>query len=85
MNLRPLHNKVALKEVKRETATTSGIFLMSDVTGETPVFGVIAIGPKVVDVKVGDRVLIEIGKSAMADSGTLVIEEQYITTVFDND
>ena len=85
MNIRPLKNKVALKEVKKESATPSGIFLMSDVAGETPEFGVVAIGPDVTDVKVGDRVLIEIGKSAMADSGTLVIEEQYITAIFNDD
>jgi len=85
MNIRPLRNKVALKEVKKESTTTSGIYLMSDVNAETPEFGVIAIGPEVVDVTVGDRVLIEIGKSVMADSGTLVIEDKYITAVIGNE
>lgn len=84
MNLRPLRNKVALKEVAKESKSSSGIVLMGG-SDATPEFGVIAIGPEVVDVKVGDRVLIEIGKSVMADSGTLVIEEKYITAVFNND
>ena len=84
MNLRPLRNKVALKEVAKESKSSSGIFLMGG-SDETPEFGVIAVGPEVVDVKVGDRVLIEIGKSVMADSDTLVIEDKYITAVFNND
>jgi co-chaperonin GroES (HSP10) len=85
MNIRPLKNKVALKEVKKETTSASGIVLMSDVMAETPEFGIVAIGPDVVDVKVGDRVFIELGKSVMADSGTLVIEDKYILTVIEND
>ncbi len=85
MNIRPLKNKVALKEVKKESTTASGIYLMSDVLAETPIFGVVAIGPDVVDVKIGDQVLIEIGKSVMADSGTLVIEDKFILTVLEND
>lgn len=85
MNIRPLRNKVALKEVAKESKTASGLVLMGNVNDETPEFGVIAVGPEVVDVKVGDRVLIEIGKSVMADSGTLVIEDKYITAVFNND
>lgn len=84
MNLRPLRNKVALKEVKKESKSASGIVFMSDVSGETPEFGVVAIGPEVTDVKVGDRVLIEIGKSVMADSGTLVIEDKFITAILND-
>ena len=81
MNIRPLRNKVALKEVKKESTTTSGIYLMSDVNAETPEFGVVAIGPEVECVKVNDRVYIEIGKATVVDKATLMIEDKYIVAV----
>jgi co-chaperonin GroES (HSP10) len=84
MNIIPLRNKVALREVAKDLQSTSGLILMGG-TGETPEFGVVAIGPNVTDVKVGDRVYIEIGKSTMIDSGTLVVEDKYIMAVFENE
>jgi co-chaperonin GroES (HSP10) len=84
MNLQPLRNKVAVKEVSKESKSDSGIVLMGS-TGNTAEFGVVAIGPDVDCVKVGDRVFIEVGKATLVDMGTLVIEDKYIAVVLEND
>jgi co-chaperonin GroES (HSP10) len=84
MNLQPLKNKVAVKEVSKESKSESGIVLMGH-TGETPEFGVVAIGPEVDCVKVGDRVYIEVGKATLVDMGTLIIEDKYIAMVIENE
>lgn len=86
MNIRPLRNKVAVKQVDKEDTTSGGIVLVGGTgVGDTPEFGVVAIGPEVEMVKVGDHVYIELGKATLVDSGTLVIEETYITAVLEND
>ena len=81
MDIRPLKNKVALKEFVTESTTSSGLVLMGG-TGSTPEFGVVAIGPDVTDVKVGDRVLIEMGKGVIIED-MLIIEDKFITVVLE--
>jgi len=83
MNIRPLKNKVALKQVDKESKSASGIFLMGG-SDETPEFGVIAVGPDVECVKVHDRVFIEIGKATVVDSGTLIVEDKFIVAVLND-
>ena len=85
LNIKPLKTKVALREIKRETSTQSGIFLMSDVSGDSTEFSVVAIGPLVESVVVGDRVLVQIGKATAVGNSMLVIEEEFITAVLEND
>ena len=80
MNIRPLKNKVALKQVDKESKSASGIFLMGG-SDETPEFGVIAIGPKVTSVKVDDRVYIELGKASVIENSILMIDEDNIIAV----
>ena len=82
MIVQPLKNKVALKEVKRESKSDSGLVLMGG-TGETPEFAVIAIGPNVDCVKVGDTVMIEINKAKVVGNSMLIIEDVFITAVVD--
>lgn len=82
MEIRPLRNKVALKEFVTESTTTSGIFLMGG-DPATPEFGVVAIGSEVESVQVGDRVMIEMGKGHISGD-TLIIEEQYIIGVLND-
>jgi hypothetical protein len=48
----------------------------------TPEFGVVAIGPEVTEVKIGDRVMIEMGRGNIVDD-MLIIDEQFITTVIE--
>ena len=83
MNLRPLHTKVALKEVNKDNKTHGGIVLVGG-SDETPEFGVVAIGPEVDCVQVGDRVLIEIGKASVVNGDTLIIESEFITAVLND-
>lgn len=57
MDITPLQNRIFVHMDEPETVTQSGIILTE---GEKPhaVFGsVVAIGPEVKDVKVGDRIL----------------------------
>jgi co-chaperonin GroES (HSP10) len=81
MNIRPLRKKVALKEFITESKSSSGLVLMGSLES-TPEFGVIAIGPEVTEVKIGDRVMIEMGRGNIVDD-MLIVDEQFITTVIE--
>jgi co-chaperonin GroES (HSP10) len=81
MNIRPLRKKVALKEFITESKSSSGLVLMGSLES-TPEFGVIAIGPEVTEIKVGDRVMIEMGRGNIVDD-MLIIDEDFITTVIE--
>jgi len=81
MNIRPLRKKVALKEFIQESKSSAGLVLMGSLES-TPEFGVIAIGPEVTEVKVGDRVMIEMGRGNIVDD-MLIIDEDFITTVIE--
>lgn len=63
MSIRPLHDKVLIAEGKKDTATESGIILDSKGTGDATPGIVLAVGPEVVEVKVGDTVYLEWHKS----------------------
>jgi co-chaperonin GroES (HSP10) len=81
MNIRPLKKKVALKEFITESTSSSGIVLMGG-NDSTPEFGVVAIGPLVELVKVGDRVMIEMGRGNIVDD-MLIVDEDFITAVIE--
>ena len=55
--LKPLEDYVALTLEKEEKTTTSGIILTSEAKEKQAVEKVIAIGPKVEDLKENDRVI----------------------------
>lgn len=82
MNITPLKNKVALKEFVVEAKTGSGLVLVGGNLGDSPEFGVVAVGPQVTDVKVGDRVMIEMGKGVIIED-MLIIEDKFIITVLE--
>lgn len=63
MSVRPLHDKVLIGEGKKDTTTESGIILDSQGAGNTTPGIVLAIGPEVLDIKVGDTVYLEWSKS----------------------
>lgn len=84
MNIKPLRKKVALKEFNKETTTGSGLVLMGDVGGDTPEYGVVAIGPEVEIVKVGDRVLIDPNKISAVSVDTVIIDEDDIVVVLND-
>lgn len=57
--IRPLESYVVLALEKEEQATKSGIILASETKEKSAVGKVLAIGPKVTDIKLGDRVVYE--------------------------
>ena len=64
MNVRPLRNTVLLERVKNDMTTSSGIVLTRN--DEADKAKVLAIGPAVDEVAVGDVVLVNWNKSIRA-------------------
>jgi co-chaperonin GroES (HSP10) len=70
--MQPLHNKVLVKRIPGETTTSSGIVLQR--SNEVDRAEVLAIGPQVDEVSVGDIVLLDWNKAIKAG-------DNYILTV----
>ena len=68
--LKPLEDYVALTLEKEENTTASGIILTSEAKDKQAVGKVVAVGPKVEDLKEGDKVIYQ------TYSGTKVELEQ---------
>ena len=56
-NITPLFDNVLVKPVKAETSTASGIVLPESAKEKPQVAEVVAVGPGLVDVKVGQKVM----------------------------
>lgn len=66
MNVQPLHSKVIVAENYIESRTESGLILDGiDSLRQTPQATVLAIGPDVTDVAVGDVVMLEWNKATI--------------------
>lgn len=65
MNLKPLHNKVVIKSIPSETTSPTGIILNS--ADEPDRAQVLAIGPDVHEVEIGDIVLLDWNKVVKSD------------------
>lgn len=63
MIVRPLKDKLLIAEGKKDTTTDSGIILDSRGMGNTTPGIVLAIGPEVEEVKVGDTVYLDWSKA----------------------
>jgi len=59
VGLKVLRDNVLVAEKKKENKTESGLILQSDVSGDTKVGVVVAVGPDVVYCKIGDVVIPE--------------------------
>ena len=60
MKIRPLGERVLIKQTKQEEVTKSGIVLPDTVSKEKPIIGeVTAIGESIKEIKVGDKVIYE--------------------------
>lgn len=57
MNIRPLNKNIVVAEKKNNNVTPSGIVLECG-NGETKLGGVVAVGPDVLNVTVGDSVFL---------------------------
>ena len=87
MDVKPLHKKVLVAENKGEVKSESGIIL-DDATSvrESKTGTVLAIGPEVTLVQVGDKILLEWAKASVVkigDAQRVIIEEDNIVAVFD--
>ena len=87
MAVRPLGKKVLVAENKRENQTASGIILEGrDVQGESKTGTVLAIGPEVTAVKVGDKVLLEWNKASVVTvdgAQRVMLLEEFIVAVLE--
>lgn len=87
MNVTPLQDRVLVAENKKEDTTESGIIIEgARGVGNTAKATVLAIGPTVKDVKVGDVVLLDWGKASPVKVGDVqraMIKEEFILAVFE--
>ena len=82
----PLKTKVLIAENKRENTTESGIVIQGlDAKGESKSGTVLAIGPDVKDVKVGDVVYLMWTKAAVVNidgaQRVMVLEEDIVAVL----
>ena len=60
MKIRPLDERVLIKQTKQEETTKSGIVLPDTASKEKPIIGeVTAIGEAIKEIKIGDKVIYE--------------------------
>lgn len=81
MIIKPLGERVLIKQTEQEEVTKSGIVLPGTASKEKPIIGeVLAIGVKVEDIKVGDKVIFEKYSGTEVKDG----EESYLILEKDN-
>lgn len=87
MNVTPLQDRVLVAENKKEDTTESGIIIEgARGVGNTAKATVLAIGPTVKDVKVGDVVLLDWSKASPVKVGDVqraMVKEEFILAVFE--
>ena len=88
MTFRPLGKKVLVAENKRNNTTQSGIIIEgADRHGESRSGTVLAIGPEVTQVQVGDKILLDWSKSAVTTvdgAQRVIVLEEHIVAVLEN-
>lgn len=81
MIIRPLGERVLIKQTEQEEVTKSGIVLPGTASKEKPIIGeVLAVGSKIEEVKVGDKVIFEKYSGTEVKDG----EESYLILEKDN-
>ena len=81
MIIKPLGERVLIKQTEQEEVTKSGIVLPGTASKEKPVIGeVLAVGSKIEEVKVGDKVIFEKYSGTEVKDG----EESYLILEKDN-
>jgi len=86
MNVQPLKDRVLVAENKNENTTESGIVLQGAGFDQSKTGTVLAIGPDVTDVKVGDVIYLEWNKAAVVkigDAQRVIIKQENIVAVLD--
>jgi len=83
----PIKSKILIELLEKETTTTGGIVLAIPDRDDINKAKVIAIGDKVLDVQVGDTVLVNWNQAVETkyddERKTYIIEESGIVLVFD--
>ena len=81
MIIKPLGERVLIKQTEQEEVTKSGIVLPGTASKEKPIIGeVLAIGAKVEDIEVGNKVIFEKYSGTEVKDG----EENYLILEKDN-
>ena len=85
MNIVPMNDRVLVAENKKEAKTESGLILEgAKGVGDTAQGTVLAVGPKVTEVKVGDVVLLDWSKASpvkVGDAQRAMVKEEFIIAV----
>ena len=80
MIIKPLGKRILIKQTQQEEVTKSGIVLPGTASKEKPIIGeVLAVGRKIEEVKVGDKVIFE------KYSGTEVKDGEEIYLILEKD
>ena len=81
MIIKPLGERVLIKQTEQEEVTKSGIVWPGTASKEKPIIGeVLAVGSKIEEVKVGDKVIFEKYSGTEVKDG----EESYLILEKDN-
>lgn len=86
MNVIPLKDRVLIAENKRDNTTESGIILEGAGFDQSKTGTVLAIGPDVTAVAVGDVVYLEWNKAAVVkigDAQRVMVKQEFIVAVLD--
>lgn len=78
--LTPLGHRVVAKQIAKEEKTASGILIAKEAQESQEIAEVVAVGPKVTDVKVGDRVVYKTFASPVKVDG-----EEYLVLSTDSE
>lgn len=79
-SLKPLGHRIVAKQVEKQSKTASGFYLPEEAKEKPELAEVVAIGPKVTDIKVGDKVLYKTYSTPIKVDG-----EEYLVLTVDND
>ena len=87
MIIKPLGERVLIKQTEQEEVTKSGIVLPGTASKEKPIIGeVLAVGSKGEEVKVGDKVIFEKFSGTEVKDGEesyLILEKDNVWAIFE--
>ena len=86
MEVKPLKDRVLVAENKRDNVTDSGIILEGAGFDQSKTGTVLAIGPEVTDVQVGDVIYLEWNKASVVkigDAQRVMVKQENIVAVLD--
>lgn len=81
MNVKPLANKIAVERIAADKATQSGIILQS--TQEPDKAKVLALGPEVTEVNVGDKVVLNWNMATKFDGEMYIVPITEVIFVYE--